>query len=502
MLPGTPRLSDDGSLIDEVRQRRLQFVTRRHFLRQSQLGLGALALSGFMGKGSRAKASEIPADESSTAPRPPKTATKIRSVIYLHMVGSPPQQDLFDYKPKLNQFDRQPCPDEILRSPKFSLLVGHPKLLGSPYHFEPRGQCGQMVSDLLPHTATIVDDIALIRSLTTDQFSHPPAELLLHTGINRLGGASMGSWVTYGLGSENENLPGFVVLVSGGARGPSAGKHTWASGFLPSVYQGVQCRTAGEPILFVNDPPGMSRSLRRRSLDALRQLNELELSEFGDPETVTRISQYELAYRMQTAVPKIMDISREPKHVHEAYGTQPGAMSFANNCLLARRLVEQGVRFVQLFDSGWDVHGTSKNDDLMNALPRKCREVDQPIAALIHDLKARGLFDETLVVWSGEFGRTSTNEVRVGSLLGRDHHPYCASMWMAGGGIKRGVTLGETDDIGYFVTKDEVTVRDLHATVLSLMGLDPYRLSYTVQGTERRLIGESGEGQVIRQILA
>jgi len=502
MRPNSRPMSSDVSLVDEVRQRRLQFVTRRHFLKQSQLGLGALALSGFLGRGRQAKASGTAVDESSTAARPPKSATKIRSVIYLHMVGSPPQQDLFDYKPKLNQFDGHPCPDELLKSPKFSLMVGHPKLLGSPYHFQRRGQCGLMMSDLLPHTASIVDDIALIRSLTTDQFSHPPAELLLHTGMNRLGGAALGSWVTYGLGSDNENLPGFVVLVSGGARGPSAGKQLWTSGFLPSVYQGVQCRTTGEPILFVKDPPGMSRSLRRRSLDALRQLNEFELAEFGDPETVTRISQYELAYRMQAAVPEIMDISREPKHVHEAYGTEPGATSFANNCLLARRLVEQGVRFVQLFDAGWDVHGTSKNDDLMHALPRKCREVDQPIAALIHDLKARGLFDETLVVWSGEFGRMSMNEVRIGALLGRDHHPYCASMWMAGGGVKRGVTLGETDEIGYFVVKDEVTIRDLHATLLSLLGLDPYHLSYTVQGTERRLIGESGEGQVVRQILA
>jgi hypothetical protein len=490
------------TLDDELHQRHALLVTRRHFLRQSQLGLGALTLSSLLKKGTRAKADDKLEDDSSTAPRPPKRATKIRSVIYLHMVGSPPQQDLFDYKPKLNQFNGEPCPDEILKSPKFSLLVGHPKLLGSPYHFRPRGDCGLVMSDLLPHTGTIVDDIALVRSMTTDQFSHPPAELLLHTGMNRLGGASLGSWITYGLGSENENLPGFIVLASGGLRGTTAGKSVWSSGFLPSVYQGVQCRTSGEPILFVNDPPGMSRSLRRRSLDALRRLNEIELEEFGDPETVTRISQYELAYRMQASVPEIMDISREPKHVHEAYGTQPGATSFANNCLLARRLVEQGVRFVQLFDAGWDVHGTSRKDDLIHALPTKCREVDRPIAALIRDLKARGLFDETLVIWSGEFGRTSTNEVRLGSLLGRDHHPYAMSMWLAGGGIKPGITVGETDDIGYFVTKDQFSIRDLHATVLSLLGLDPYRLTYRVQGADRRLIGESGEGQVMEQILA
>jgi hypothetical protein len=492
----------DGSQIEERELQRVRLMTRRHFLRQSQIGLGALTLSEFLGSRQPAAGANVPMDEGSTAARKPAAATKIRSVIYLHMVGSPPQQDLFDYKPKLNQFDRQPCPDELLKSPKFSLIVGHPKLLGSPYRFQPRGNCGLVMSDLLPHMGTVVDDIALIRSMSTDQFSHPPAELLLQTGMNRPGGASMGSWITYGLGSENENLPGFVVLVSGGLRGPTAGKSVWGSGFLPSVYQGVQCQTSGEPILFVKNPPGMSRDLRRRSLDTLRRMNEIELAEFGDPETVTRISQYELAYRMQVSVPEIMDISREPKHIHQAYGTQPGVTSFANNCLLARRLVEQGVRYVQLFDAGWDMHGTSRKDDLINALPRKCHEVDQPIAALLRDLKARGLFDETLVVWSGEFGRMSMNEVRSGSLLGRDHHPYCFSMWLAGGGIKGGTTLGETDDLGYYITKDKVTVRDLQATVLSLLGLDPYRLTFAVQGGEQRLIGQTGEGQVIKQILA
>jgi hypothetical protein len=359
-----------------------------------------------------------------------------------------------------------------------------------------------VMSELLPHIGGQVDDIALIRSMWTDQFNHAPAELLLHTGSPRFGSASMGSWVTYGLGSENQDLPGFVVLVSGDSD-PSAGKSVWGSGFLPSVFQGVQCRTSGDPILYVSDPPGMTRDVRRRSLDALGKLNRLELAEFGDPETLTRISQYELAYRMQISVPDVMDISREPAHVHEAYGTRPGVTAFANNCLLARRLVERGVRYVQLFDWGWDMHGTGRDNDLITGLPKKCREIDQPIAALLRDLKSSGLLDETLVIWSGEFGRTSMNEARGGSkLLGRDHHPHCFSMWLAGGGIKGGTALGETDDLGYFITKDKVTVHDLQATVLSLLGLNAYHLTFPFQGLDQRLIGPTNDAKIVRQILS
>ncbi len=359
-----------------------------------------------------------------------------------------------------------------------------------------------MLSELLPGLGSVVDDIALIRSMWTDQFNHAPAELLLHTGNQRFGNASMGSWITYGLGSENQNLPGFVVLISGGTD-PTGGKSVWGTGFLPSVYQGVQCRTSGDPILYVSDPAGMSRDVRRRSLDALRRLNEMELSEFGDPETVTRISQYELAFRMQVSVPDVMDINREPAHIHQAYGTKPGQTAFANNCLLARRLIERGVRYVQLFDWGWDMHGTARDNDIVTGLPMKCGEVDQPIAALLRDLKSRGLLDETIVILGGEFGRTSMNEARNGStLLGRDHHPHCFSMWLAGGGIKPGTTLGETDDLGYFIAKDKVTVHDLQATVLNLLGLDPYRLSYPFQGLDQRLIGPTNEARIIKPILA
>jgi hypothetical protein len=374
--------------------------------------------------------------------------------------------------------------------------------LGSPYKFQQHGQSGQWVSDLLPNISKIVDEIAVIRSMNTDQFNHAPADLMLFTGSPRFGSASMGSWITYGLGSENQDLPGFVVMISGGSD-PTGGKSAWGSGFLPSVFQGVQCRTAGEPILYVSDPKGMDRETRRRSLDALKKLNEIELAQFGDPETQTRISQYELAYRMQIAVPEVMDISKEPKHVQEQYGAVPGAGSFANNCLLARRLVERGVRYVQLFDWGWDIHGTGMGDDIMTALPKKCKEVDQPIAALIQDLKAHGLLDDTLVVWGGEFGRTSMNEARGGStFLGRDHHPHCYSIWMAGGGIKGGISHGQTDDFGYFVAENAVGVHGLQATILHLMGLDAHKLAYPYQGLEQRLIGPEGNARVVKELLA
>jgi hypothetical protein len=311
----------------------------------------------------------------------------------------------------------------------------------------------------------------------------------------------MGSWITYGLGSESQELPGFVVLISGGTD-PTGGKALWSTGFLPSIYQGVQCRSSGEPILYVNNPVGMDRSVRRRSLDALKQLNEQELREFGDPETLTRIEQYELAYRMQLAVPDAMDIGREPEKLRDEYGAKPGAASFANNCLLARRLVERGVRYVQLYDWGWDCHGTSADNDIVTFLPKKCREVDRPIATLLTDLKARGLLDETLVIWGGEFGRTPMNEARGGSkFLGRDHHPHCFTLWMAGAGIKGGASRGETDELGYFITQGKTGVHDLQATILHLLGLDPFNFSYRSQGLDQRLIGPEGEATVLTDLL-
>jgi hypothetical protein len=459
-----------------------------------------MALASLIGE--RAASASAAASDRPLAPREPHFAPRAKQVIFLHMAGSPSQLDLFDYKPELVRRNMEPCPKSYLENQRFAFIKGHPKLLGPPHKFIQHGQTGTWVSALLPHIGGIVDELTIVRSMHTDQFNHAPAELFVHTGNPRPGFPSLGSWVTYGLGSENHDLPGFVVLVSGGSN-PSAGKNVWGSAFLPSVYQGVQCRSDGDPILFVSNPDGMSRDVRRQSLDALADLNRLQYEAFGDPETLARIEQYELAYRMQISVPQVMDISREPRHVLEAYAAEPGKPLFANNCLLARRLVEQGVRFVQLYDWGWDEHGTGQGDDLMTQLPKKCGHIDQPIAALIRDLKERGLLDETLVIWGGEFGRTSMNEERNGSkFLGRDHHPHCYTMFFAGGGMKSGVTHGATDELGYFITEDAMSVRDLQHTILHLLGFDARRLTYPHLGLDNRLIGPAGEGEVRRAILA
>ncbi|HEV7867345.1 MAG TPA: DUF1501 domain-containing protein [Chthoniobacteraceae bacterium] len=476
-------------------------LTRREFLtRTGRFSLGSIALGSMFGQGAFATSAEALVNPL-TAKAPPSLA-KARAVIYLSMSGAPPQHDLFDYKPKLNELHMQECPDEYLKGQTFAFIKGKPKILGSPYKFAQHGGNGAWTSELLPHFSKIVDEVSIVRSMNTDQFNHAPAELFLYTGNMRAGSASMGAWATYGLGSENQDLPGYVVMLSGGTD-PTGGKSLWGSGFLPSVYQGVQCRSVGAPILYSDNPAGMTRETRRRSLDALKTLNEAEAATFGDPETVTRVAQYELAYRMQLAVPEVMDISKENPETLAMYGAKPGEASFANNCLLARRLVEKGVRFVQLFDWGWDVHGTFGGDDLMAALPRKCREVDQASAALVQDLKQRGLLDSTLVIWGGEFGRTPMNEARGGStFLGRDHHPHAFTIWMAGGGVKRGLVLGETDELGYHVGRDKVTVRDFQATVLHLLGFDPYRFSYKYQGLNQRLIGPTNEGQIVKGLLA
>jgi hypothetical protein len=470
-------------------QEALRARTRRAFLRRGLAGLGALAVNELLGPRAEAAVRRAGAGTDPLRPVPPPLAPRAKRVIYLHMEGSPPQHDLLDYKPLLNRHDREPCPREFFEGKQLAFTKGHPKLLGSPYSFKQHGQSGHWLSDLWHHFPEVVDEVAVVKSLTTDQFNHAPAQLLLHTGTQFFGGASMGSWVTYGLGTENQNLPGFVVLISGPSD-PSAGKSVWGSGFLNSVYQGVQCRSVGDPILFVSNPPGMTRETRRATLDALRTLNEFELETVGDPETLTRINQFELAYRMQMSVPEVMDITREPKHVHEMYGTTPGQMSLANNCLLARRLIENGVRYVQLFDWGWDIHGTGAGDDLVNALPKKMKEMDRPVTALLKDLRQRGLLDETIVVWGGEFGRTSMNEARNGStFLGRDHHPGCFTIWMAGGGVRPGLSYGATDPLGYVVTDGKLHVHDLQATILFTLGLDAERFSFPYQGLNQRLIG-------------
>ena len=461
--------------------------TRRNFLANAGLSLGAVALVDLQ-TGHRSQAADNP-----LAPKVAHFPRKAKRVIYLHMTGSPPNLDLYDYKPKLIEMDGQEAPASFIQGKEFAFTSGTPKLLGTRHQFEKCGQSGLQLSDCLPNLKKHADEMCIIHSMHTEQFNHAPAELLIYTGSPRSGRPSFGSWLTYGLGSENENLPAFVVLISSGVQ-PNGGKSSFGSGFLPSVYQGVQCRSQGEPVLYVSDPPGIDRQLRRKSLDTLGELNALQAQAFGHPETMTRISQYELAYRMQTSVPEVMDITKESAETLEAYGAKPGASSLANNCLLARRLVESGVRYVQLFDWGWDFHGTGPSEDIRDGLTKKCETMDKPVAALIGDLKQRGLLDETLIIWGGEFGRTPFREGRTanGAQLGRDHYPDCFSMWMAGGGVKGGTEYGQTDELGFSVIENPVHVHDLQATWMYLMGFDHTKLTYRFQGRDYRLTDVHG----------
>src|ERR1043166_2557152 len=404
----------------------LQQITRRHFLMESAAGLGTLALATLFHD--RA-AGALPQPNNPPAPRPPHCSPKAKRVIYLHLTGSPPHLDLFDYKPELVKRDGQDCPDEFIKGKRFAFTTGTPKLLGTPRQIVRCGQGGLWMSDAIPRLHDVADEMCVIKSMNTDQFNHAPAEILLYTGSPRSGRPSLGSWVTYGLGTENQNLPGFVVLISSGVQ-PNGGKNSFGCGFLPSVYQGVQCRSKGDPVLYASNPEGIDRDMRRMSLDTLRELNEMQGKELGHPETQTRIAQYELAYRMQMSVPEVMDITRESPQTIEAYGARPGEASFANNCLLARRLVEQGVRYVQLFDWGWDFHGTNPGEGIRDGLTKKCATMDRPVAALLNDLRQRGLLDETLIILGGEFGRTPFREGRTAKseVLGRDHYPDCYTM--------------------------------------------------------------------------
>ena len=476
----------------------LKQITRRHFLSRSACGVGAIAL------GAMLKDNLSAADISTAnplAPRKPHFAAKAKRVIYLHLTGSPPHLDLFDYKPELVKRDGQDCPDAFLKGKRFAFTSGVPKLLGTRRTFTQHGKGGVWMSDAIPHLYSVADELCVIRSMNTDQFNHAPAELFVYTGSPRPGRPSIGSWVTYGLGTENQNLPGFVVLISSGVQ-PNGGKNSFGSGFLPSVYQGVQCRSKGDPVLYASDPAGIDRDVRRMSLDTLRELNEIQVRELGHPETQTRIAQYELAYRMQMSVPEVMDITKESTATIEAYGAKPGESSFANNCLLARRLVEQGVRYVQLFDWGWDFHGTNPGEDIRDGLTKKCATMDRPVAALLKDLRQRGLLDDTLVVLGGEFGRTPFREGRTakGDILGRDHFPDCYTMVLAGGGVKGGFTYGESDELGFSVAQDKVSVHDLQATLLHQLGFNHERLTYRFQGRDYRLTDV--EGEVVKSILA
>jgi hypothetical protein len=484
------------------RKHQLREITRRHFFQEAGFGLGSVALASLTDERLSAFSPHADSRLAEEARRlAPHFAPKAKQVIYLFMAGAPSQVDLFDHKPLLQKYDGQEIPPGFIpEGERFAFVKGTPHLLGSPFSFKQHGESGAEISELLPHLAEHADEIAIVRSMKTTQFNHAPAQIFMNTGHQIIGRPSLGSWLSYGLGSDNKDLPAFVVLISG-QNNPDGGKSCWGSGFLPTVHQGVEFRSKGEPVLFSRNPDGVESGVRRESLNLIRELDEMEHDRLNDPETRTRISAYELAYRMQTSVPELTDISSEPQRMHELYGTAPGEVSFANNCLLARRLIERGVRFVQLYHRGWDTHGATVGTDIVVRMPRLCLEIDQAIGALLTDLRQRGLLESTLIVWGGEFGRTPVNEARNGSkLLGRDHHPRAFTMWMAGGGITPAVTIGRTDDLGYNIVEDAVDVHDLHATMLHLLGIDHERLTYKFQGRDFRLTDVSGH--VVQKLLA
>ncbi len=465
------------------------YLTRRWFFRECGVKLGSIALASMFAGHKLSAAAPAPVASNPLAPRAPHFAPKAKRVIFLFMAGAPSHLELFDYKPQLAKYDGKLPPAGLLKGYRTAFINPNSSLLGPKFKFQKHGQNGVELSELLPHTAEIVDDIALVKSMVTDAFNHAPAQIFVNTGSQQFGRPSMGTWVTYGLGSESQDLPGFVVLSS--AKGTSGGAANWGSGFMPTVYQGVPFRSQGDPVLYLSNPPGFDTTMQRDSLDALRQLNQMRLGAVGDPEIATRINSFEMAYRMQTSTRELMDLSKEPKEVLEMYGAEPGKSSFANNCLLARRLVERGVRFVQLFHEAWDHHG-----GLVGGLKDQTRQTDRPSAALVKDLKRLGLLKDTLVIWGGEFGRTPMVQ---GGNDGRDHHPSAYSMWLAGGGIKPGV-LGETDEFGFNVVKDKVHVHDLQATILHLLGFDHEKLTFRFQGRDFRLTDVHGE--VVQKLLA
>ena len=465
-------------------------LARRWFLKECGVGLGAVALSQLLGASvARAAADPLAAKQA-------HLPAKAKNVIFLFMAGAPSHLELFDNKPQLAKFDGTLPPAELLAGYRAAFINPNSTLMGPKFKFSRHGQSGAELSELLPHLATVADDITIVKSMATDAFNHAPAQLMMSTGSQQFGKPSIGAWSLYGLGSESQNLPGFVVF-STGMKGPSAGNANWGSGYLPTVHQGVQLRTSGDPVLFLSNPHGVDSRLQRDSLDAINELNRQHLDVVGDPEIATRINSFEMAYRMQSSAPEAMNLADEPEHILKMYGAEPGKPSFANTCLLARRLVERGVRFVEIFHESWDQHG-----NLVPDIQKNCEKTDQPSAALVRDLKQRGLLDETLVIWGGEFGRTPMvqgNPNNVGA--GRDHHPNAFTMWMAGGGMKPGVTLGESDDFGFNVTQDRVHVRDLHATILHQLGLDHTRLTYKFQGLEQKLTGVE-PARVVTEIIS
>src|SRR3990172_3859395 len=472
-----------GSSEMHPQQHALREITRRHFFADCRLGLGSLALASLMDEqlfGATVSSSSRSSGGTSAEPlaaRQTHFPARAKSVIFLFMAGGPSQLELFDDKPKLRELDGQVIPPSYVANKRFAFIKQDAKLLGTRRKFRRYGECGAAMSTLLPQLGSIADDVAFIRSMKTDVFNHGPAKLFVNTGSPRFGRPAMGSWVTYGIGSQSRNLPGFVVLLSG-PRGPRGGTPLWGSGFLPTTYQGVPFLGGADPILNLSNPEGYTDARQGNFVGAVKDLNALRLQQVKDPEIATRIAAYEMAYRMQSSAPELMDLSGESKHTLDMYGVDPAKPSFARNCLLARRLVEKGSRFVQLYHTDWDHHG-NPGTNLEEPLDERCAEVDRASAALVKDLKQRGLLDQTLVIWGGEFGRTPQGEPR--DTLGRDHHIEAYTMWLAGGGVKPGISIGKTDELGYYTVEEPVHVHDLQATVLHLLGLDHKRLTYRFQ---------------------
>ncbi len=468
-------------------------VTRRHFFKQAGISVGSMGLASLLADQGFA----APKQQDPLAARDPHFAPKAKRVIFLLMAGAPSQLELFDYKPELAKYHGKPVPEHLIKGQRFAFLKGIPQLLGPVFPFKQHGESGTWMTEIMPHTAEMVDEMTFVHSMTTEQFNHSPAQLMMFTGTQRPGRPSMGAWFTYGLGSESSDLPGFVAMTSG--RPDRCGSACMGTGFLPTVYQGVPFRSGGDPVLYLSNPKGINADVRRGSLDAIRELNSMKRDAQGDPEIDTRIASYEMAYRMQTSVPELMDITGEPEHIHKLYGTEPGKKSFANNCLLARRLIERGVRYVQLSHGEWDHHGGVRTS-LNHQMPARAKEVDQATAALIKDLKQRGLLEDTIVVWGGEFGRTPMLQGEPDDpLVGRDHH-RTFTMWFAGGGFKRGHHFGATDELGYNPVENKITVHDMQATLLHLMGMDHKRLTFKFQGRDYRLTDVHGE--VLHDLIA
>src|SRR6266404_3002347 len=482
------------NVTNELRSEYARLVTRRWFFRQCGVGLGSIALASLL-EGEKASGAPSAKVENPLAPRQPQFAPKAKRVIFLSMGGAPSQLELFDNKPSLAKYNGQPLPQEVLKGQQYAFIKPDAALYATEFKFAKHGKCCAELSEALPHLAEVVDDIAIVKSMTTDAFNHAPGQMLMQTGSTQFGRPCFGSWALYGLGSEAQNLPGFVVLNSAG--GLSGGAALYGSGFLPTIYQGVPFRKSGDPVLFLSNPAGVTDKMQRRTLDLIKELNQKHLGLVGDPEIATRINSFEMAYRMQSSAPELADVSKESAETLKLYGVEPGKPSFAMNCLLARRLIERGVRFVQLFHEGWDHHS-----EVHKGVKEQAGKTDQASAALVKDLKQRGLLEDTLVIWGGEFGRTPMVESNpdVDRKLGRDHHPQAFTVWLAGGGIKPGLTLGETDEFGFQVVKDKINVHDLHATLLHLLGFDHTKLTYRFQGRDFRLTDV--EGEIVTELLA